>query len=134
MQRIIVGLALAATLFSFVLPEAARAQPETTVLQGRVLDVATGEPLIGAQVSVVGTDQGAVTDVDGRYRISLPPGSYDLRVVYLGYSDKTVTGVPVQDRAAHYQDVTLASQAIEAEGIEVVISAAEERGSVAGAL
>ena len=134
MQRIIVGLALAAAAFSFVSPEAARAQPETTVLQGRVLDVATGEPLIGAQVSVVGTDQGAVTDVDGRYRISLPPGSYDLRVVYLGYSEKTVTGVPVQDRAANYQDITLASQAIEAEGIEVVISAAEERGSVAGAL
>jgi hypothetical protein len=83
---------------------------------------------------VVGTDRGAVTDVDGRYRISLPYGSYDLRVVYLGYTDKTVTGVPVRAGAVSYQDITLASEAVQAEGIEVVISAAEERGSVAGAL
>jgi outer membrane receptor protein involved in Fe transport len=134
MQRIIVGLALAAGLLAFGYPQTARAQQEPGILQGRILDVATGEPLIGAQVSVVGSDQGAVTDVDGRYRISLPAGNYDLRVVYLGYTDKTVTGVPVRSDAANYQDITLASEAIEAEGIEVVISAAEERGSVAGAL
>jgi hypothetical protein len=134
MQRIIVGLALAAGLVAFGYPEALRAQQEPTVLQGRVLDAATGEPLIGAQVSVVGSDQGAVTDVDGRYRIPLPAGDYDLQVVYLGYTEKTVTGVPVRSDAATYQDITLASEAIDAEEIEVVISAAEERGSVAGAL
>jgi hypothetical protein len=134
MQRIIVGLALTAALVTFGYPEVLRAQQEPTVLQGRVLDAATGTPLIGAQVSVVGSDRGAVTDVDGRYRISMAAGVYDLRVVYLGYADKTVTGVPVRGDTTNYQDITLASEAIEAEGIEVVISAAAERGSVAGAL
>jgi hypothetical protein len=134
MHRIIVGFALVAVAALGLSPATAWAQQEPAVLQGRILDEATGEPLIGAQVSVVGTDQGAITDVDGRYRISLPAGSHDLRVVYLGYGDKTVTGVPVRPDAANYQDVTLASEAVEAEGIEVVISAAEERGSVAGAL
>lgn len=115
------------------LPHFALAQ-ESPVLQGRVLDAATGEPLIGAQVTVAGTDQGTVTDVDGRYRLRLSAGAHDIRVVYLGYRDKLVTGVPVQADQSNYQDVALQSEAIEAEGIEVVISAAEEQGSVIGAL
>ncbi len=134
MRRILVGLALTAACLGLANPTPGRAQQEIPVLQGRVLDATTGEPLIGAQVSVAGSDRGGVTDVDGRYRVSLPAGNYDLRVVYLGYTDKTVTGVPVVGGQANYQDITLQPEAIEAEGIEVVISAEEERGSVAGAL
>src|SRR5688572_8331713 len=132
MIRFIVRLAgtLAIAVLSF---QPALAQ-EPAVLQGRVLDGTTGEPLIGAQVQVGGTDLGSLTDVDGRYRISLTPGSWDLSVVYLGYSDKLVTGVEVASGRANFQDITLQPAAVEAEGIQVVISAAEERGSVIGAL
>lgn len=122
--------ALAATL---ALPASLSAQ-ETTSLQGRVLDAQTGEPLIGAQVTVLDTDRGTVTDVDGRYRLQLAPGAVDLQVVYLGYADKTVTGIPIEAGRVNYQDVSMSPSAIEAEGIEVVISAAAERGSVVGAL
>ena len=126
--RTAAALALAILSFQFAFAQ------ESTTLQGRVLDSRTGEPLIGAQVVVVGTDQGAVTDVDGRYRLSLAPGSVDLSVVYLGYADKTVTGVAVLAGRTNFQDVTLAPEAVALEGIQVVISAAEERGSVIGAL
>ena len=107
---------------------------ESSILQGRVLDATTGEALIGAQVTIRGTDQGTVTDVDGRYRLELAPGTYDLVVVYLGYTIKTVTGVGVTAGPPNVQDVALQPEAVEAEGIQVVISAAEERGSVVGAL
>lgn len=128
--RIAVVLALLAGLMVW---GTARAQ-ETTVLQGKVLDGATGEPLIGAQVVITGTDRGTVTDVDGRYRLQVEAGTYALDVQYLGYAPKTVTGVVVAAGRSTFQDIALAPEAVEAEGIRVVITAEEERGSVIGAL
>lgn len=119
--------------FAALCPAPALAQ-EPAVLQGRVIDAATAQPLIGAQVTVSGTDVGAATDVDGRYRLQLVPGSYDLVVQYLGYATKTVTGVSVAAGHVNLQDIALSSEAVRAEAIEVVISAAEERGTVIGAL
>ena len=61
------------------------AQPGS--VSGRVTDAKTGEPLIGATVSVVGTTKGASADNDGRYRIdSVAPGTYTLRARYIGYA------------------------------------------------
>ena len=107
---------------------------EAATLQGRVLDGATGQPLIGAQITLRGTELGTVTDIDGRYRLALAPGTYDLSVTYLGYNDKVVTGIAVADARPNFQDISLQPAAVDAEAIAVVISAAEERGSVIGAL
>lgn len=116
------------------LPPAVALAQDSAVLQGRVLDSTTGEPLIGAQVSITGTNQGAITDVDGRYRLRLAAGSHDLSVAYLGYTDKTVTGIRVLADQPNFQDIALDPQAIQAEGVVVVVSAEEELGSVSGAL
>jgi hypothetical protein len=107
---------------------------EATVLQGKVLDATTGEPLIGAQVVITGTDRGTVTDVDGQYRLEVAAGTYSVDVEYLGYQRKTVTGIRVAAGARSFQDVALEPEAVQAAGIQVVISAEEERGSVVGAL
>ncbi|HUP00092.1 MAG TPA: TonB-dependent receptor [Gemmatimonadota bacterium] len=127
------AVALTAIVLGLALPAASKAQ-ESSVLQGRVLDATTGQPLIGAQIAVLESDLGAVTDVDGRYRLGLPVGSYDLRVVYLGFTNKTVTDVSIEAGRSNFLDISLQPEAIEADAIEVVISAAEERGSVLGAL
>ncbi|CAN5821061.1 hypothetical protein BH20GEM1_BH20GEM1_13470 [soil metagenome] len=111
-----------------------QALAQSTVLQGKVLDSTTGEPLIGAQVVITATDRGAVTDVDGQYRLNVSAGTYSLDVEYLGYQGKTVTGIQVVADRASFQDISLEPEAIQAEGIRVVITAEEERGSVIGAL
>ncbi|WP_394849215.1 TonB-dependent receptor [Pendulispora brunnea] len=49
---------------------------------GVITDSDTKDTLIEAQVFVLGKDKRVLTDVDGRYRIELPPGDYDFRVVY----------------------------------------------------
>jgi TonB-dependent receptor len=55
-------------------------------VKGRVSDKETGEPLIGANVVIQGTVIGAAADLDGRFLLrSLPPGTYTLRVSYIGY-------------------------------------------------
>ncbi|MDX2247263.1 MAG: SusC/RagA family TonB-linked outer membrane protein [Bacteroidia bacterium] len=54
-------------------------------LTGKVTDSATGDPLAGASVLVVGTTTGAFTGQDGSFRIVVPDGSQTIRVTYLGY-------------------------------------------------
>lgn len=68
---------------------------------GRITDQQTGEALIGATVLLPGTTLGAVSDVDGHYRITtVAPGTYTLSVRLLGYRDKVITGVRVGEGAA----------------------------------
>ena len=61
-----------------------------TTVTGSVTDD-SGQPLPGANVVVVGTSQGAVTDFDGKFSINLstqPP--FDLRVSSVGFETQTV--------------------------------------------
>ena len=46
------------------------------VINGKMVDSETGEPLIGATIYAQELEKGAVTDVDGRFSIVLPPGKY----------------------------------------------------------
>ena len=62
-----------------------------TVLQirGQVLDAETTEPLIGAYVTVIGTQTGTTTDADGRYTIETEPDAV-LEFSYTGYANKQI--------------------------------------------
>lgn len=57
--------------------------------QGTVVD-AEGEPLVGATVTVPGTHEAAVVDIDGNFSITLPEGKHDLHLEYVGYHPLTV--------------------------------------------
>ena len=48
-----------------------------------------GEPVIGANVVVKGTTNGTVTDMNGRYNLSVPEGS-TLQISYIGYNTQEV--------------------------------------------
>lgn len=61
---------------------------------GQVLDDRS-EPLIEVQVTVKGTKLQAFTDLDGRYRLELPPGSYTLQFWFSGFKPTEVQGVQV---------------------------------------
>src|SRR5262245_332687 len=66
-------------------PEPQPQPPPTTssdkgAIAGQVVDKNTGEPLIEAQVTVLGPNRKVLTDIDGNYRVELPPGVYELRV------------------------------------------------------
>jgi hypothetical protein len=61
-----------------------------TKVSGTVLSQEDGQPIIGAAVKVVGTSTGMLTDVNGRFSVTLPEGKTELEVTYLGYESKTV--------------------------------------------
>ena len=70
-----------------LLPAGLSAQGGNGTISGQVLDQATQRPIQDVQVSVVGTQRGAVTDQQGRYSISgLPAGTYQVRVRRIGYA------------------------------------------------
>ena len=59
-------------------------------LTGTVIGEDDNEPLMGATVKVAGTGTGTVTDLDGRFTISLPQGKSRITVSYVGYKPETV--------------------------------------------
>ncbi|HRJ14735.1 MAG TPA: SusC/RagA family TonB-linked outer membrane protein, partial [Saprospiraceae bacterium] len=59
-------------------------------ISGTVTDAATKEPLIGANVLVVGTSAGTITDIDGTYSVSVPAGATELEFSYTGYASQKV--------------------------------------------
>lgn len=106
---------------------------DTGAIAGVVVDAANGETLPGANVSIKGTTTGTSTDLKGRYRITgLEPGSYDVLFSFVGFTQKTVTGVEVEAGETVKVDVSLKEQTAELE--EVVVTAEAARDSEAGLL
>ena len=62
-----------------------------TKVNGTVLSQEDGQPIIGAAVRVEGAKTGMLTDVNGRFSVTLPQGKTQIVVSYLGYESKTVT-------------------------------------------
>ena len=50
-----------------------------------------GEPMIGATVMVKGTGTGTITDIDGKYSVSVPGNKSVLTFSFVGYTTKEVT-------------------------------------------
>lgn len=89
------------------------AQDDGKTVGGTVLDE-NGEPVIGATVTVKGTNLVTVTDIDGRFELKVPNGSI-LSVSYLGY---TTAEVP-----ATGENLTISLKPDERQLAEVVVTA-----------
>ena len=62
------------------------AQGGASKVSGRVLDE-DGNPLVGAFVSAKGTNTGTITDIDGKFTISVPSGTNTLLFSMMGMKD-----------------------------------------------
>ena len=49
-----------------------------------------GEPIIGAAVKIDGTTLGTITDMDGKFVISVPPKG-KITISYIGYTSQTIS-------------------------------------------
>jgi TonB-dependent receptor len=93
----------------------------TGEIVGRVFDTRTDDYLPGANVILEGTYLGAASDRDGLYRITnVPPGTYTLKAIFIGYKDYTATVTMGEDGGRVIQDVPLEISYIEADEIVVV--------------
>jgi len=68
----------------------------TGKIVGTVVDKDNGEPLVAANIIIEGTMLGAASDNSGRYFIhNIPPGTYTLRAMMMGYKSLEVKNVKV---------------------------------------
>ncbi|MEN8229497.1 MAG: TonB-dependent receptor [Bacteroidota bacterium] len=96
-------------------------QEQEGEVQGSIAEAATGELISYANVQLVGTTIGTISDEKGFYSLKrLEPGTYDLRVTFVGYSDSQAT-VKVSAGEVTKQDFRLSLTSIQGE--EVVVTA-----------
>jgi TonB-linked SusC/RagA family outer membrane protein len=114
-----------------ILVMAAPVAAQQTGAIGGLIRTEAGEPVAGAQVSVVGTALGTITRDDGRYLIQgVPTGSQTVRVERIGYATSTQS---VQVRAGETvtADITVRSEAIALDQIIVTgVAGATQRAKV----
>jgi TonB-linked SusC/RagA family outer membrane protein len=111
----------------------AGAQGAAGTISGRVTDKATGQPLSEVQLQLAGTVRGARTGDTGEYRIaSVPPGTYTLRVIRLGYSQATqsVTVAAGQTVTANFE---LSVAAVQIDVVVVTATGETQRRRESGA-
>ncbi len=102
-------------LFNFAILSLSHAQ-----ISGTVLDDKTNEPLVGAAVLNLTTNNGTVTDIDGKFKLNAGDGTHQVKVTYLGYTDMTKTVVV---KGSTTLDFGLSSGVLL--GDEIVISASK---------
>ena len=79
-----------ATLFTFLLLLCASvAYSQTGAVSGTVTDIA-GEPLIGVNVSVKGTQIGGITNIDGKFSLTGVPANATLTISYVGFVSQEI--------------------------------------------
>ncbi|SVC66658.1 uncharacterized protein METZ01_LOCUS319512, partial [marine metagenome] len=100
---------------------------QTGSIRGTITDQEGGDPLIGANIIIDGTNMGAATDVEGSYQITnVPAGEHVLKVTYIGYEEqqKPISIEPEQELIA---DFSLLSEAIQMQTYVVTASRKRER-------
>jgi TonB-linked SusC/RagA family outer membrane protein len=80
-------------------------QAQRGTIRGVITEAGTSRPLPHAQVGVVGTTAGAVSDNEGRYSLAVTPGQVTVRVIRIGYGQQTraVTVTAGQTATADFQ-------------------------------
>jgi hypothetical protein len=93
-------------------------------IRGAVYEESTGEPLFGVSVLIKELSTGTVTDFDGKFEVSLAPGSYTVQVSYLSYSTTELTSVVVAAGQVNViQDVLMKEEVSELETVTVQATA-----------
>ena len=100
---------------------------QNKIVKGTVTGYPEAEVLIGASVSVKGTSQGTITDIDGKYSISVPSDAV-LVFSYLGYATKEI---PVKNQAV--LNVSLQSSAQDIEEV-IVVGTSLKKSDLTGAV
>ncbi len=97
-------------------------QAQTGTVRGKVVDDATAEDVIGANILVVGTGTGTVSDWDGTFSLDLAVGLHSLEFSYTGKATQTITDIEVKE--GEVTNLNVISMIDETEVIrEVVVTA-----------
>ena len=105
------------------------------VIAGTVTEAATGDAIPGANLVIDGTNMGAATDAEGRYRIEgVEPGTYSLRATFIGYNEAVREEIVVQGGETTTVNFTLEEQAEALDEVVVVGYGQQQRQDLTGSV
>jgi len=91
------------------------------ILEGRIIDKRTREPLVAVNVFIMGTNYGGATDAEGYYQVNnVRAGVYDVRFSIIGYKTVVMKKVTVLPDLRTRIDIEMEETIIEMETIEVL--------------
>ena len=122
MKKVLLNLFLPSLLVLFA--QVAVAQ---TGVKGVIKDSQTKETLIGANVVVSGTTNGASTDLNGRFKIDMAAGKHTLEISYTGYDPKEVEVTVEKGSYFNLGSISLNASAIGLAGVSIIADRARER-------
>jgi outer membrane receptor protein involved in Fe transport len=94
---------------------------QSAKIRGTVVDQKSKEPLIGANITVEGTNLGAATDVDGEFIIlNVPIGTYTIKTSYVGYRTSTISNVRVSGLLTTEVKFELSIEDIQVQAVEII--------------
>ena len=95
----------------------------TGKIAGKIIDAKTKEPLIGANILIVGTSMGAASDVDGNYFIiNIPPGVYEVKASEIGYAPIIIKDVRVSADQTTRLNFEMSEKAVQIKSVVVTAS------------
>ena len=101
-------------------------------LTGRIVDVSTNEPLIGANIVLQGTSLGGSTNIDGTYSIyNIPEGRYTVSASMIGYRKVYRNDVYISKTTGAKQNFYLQAENIQGEEVVVMAQRSEQMADMA---
>jgi hypothetical protein len=94
---------------------------QTGKLVGKATDLQTGEPLVGANIIIEGTNLGAATNANGDYLIlNVPPGTYTVKGRYIGYREVNYENIKVSVNLTTELNFELPSEAYQTQTVNII--------------
>jgi len=107
--------------FLFTAFSALSQDEELASLSGTITDASSGEPLIGANIVLIGTYKGSAADFNGNYVINdIKAKDYSVKVQFIGYETKLYTGISFEAGENKVLEITLKEQSQSLNEITVV--------------
>ena len=86
------------------------------------------EPIIGANVKAKGANKGTITDLDGKFILSLPKSVRELEISFIGFNSKTVS---ITDKPLH---IKLDESSILLDEVVSIGYGTAKKGNITGAI
>jgi hypothetical protein len=94
------------------------------IIRGTVFDDATGELLPGVTIYIEKIAHGTTTDLDGKFNLSVAPGTYSLKISFISYQTVNMENISVKSgEVIVLKDVGLKETSIEIASVVVTAQA-----------
>lgn len=105
---------------SFLLFVSVTATAQKGFLRGKIIEAATGEPLIGATILDVAAFNGVMSDFDGNFSLELDPGMHTIKVQFISFQTQQFDSIEIRSGEVSILNVTLSEATTEIDEVKVV--------------